>query len=93
MAARSTLANARTAAEVLDARDLASVAYVAYDTAGNIRGHWVMFGLYIGGLILAGALAFLPGCLMYTVERFAGTAVKPLVSGRARRMSLLHAPT
>ena len=90
MAARSTLANARTAAEVLDARDLASV---AYDTAGNIRGHWVMFGLYIGGLILAGALAFLPGRLMYTVERFAGTAVKPLVSGRARRMSLLHAPT
>ena len=35
---------------------------------GNISGHrWAMLGLYVGGLILAGALAFLPGRLMHRV--------------------------
>jgi uncharacterized membrane protein len=33
---------------------------------GGIKGHrWAMLGLYFGGLIFAGALAFLPGRLMY----------------------------
>ena len=35
---------------------------------GNISRHrWAMLGLYVGGLILAGALAFLPGRLMNRV--------------------------
>ena len=35
---------------------------------GNIEGHRrAMLGLYFGGLIFAGALAFLPGRLMYRV--------------------------
>jgi len=35
---------------------------------GNISGHrWAMLGLYVGGLILAGSLAFLPGRLMHRV--------------------------
>jgi len=35
---------------------------------GNIAGHRrAMLGLYFGGLILAGVLAFLPGRIMYRV--------------------------
>jgi uncharacterized membrane protein len=37
-----------------------------YARRGDIRGHRrAMLGLYIGGLLLAGTLAFLPGRLMY----------------------------
>ena len=39
-----------------------------YARHGNISGHrWAMLGLYVGGLILAGALALLPGRLMHRV--------------------------
>jgi uncharacterized membrane protein len=35
---------------------------------GNIRGHRrAMLGLYFGGILLAGALAFLPGRIMHRV--------------------------
>jgi uncharacterized membrane protein len=41
--------------------------------AGNIRGHRsAMLGLYFGGLVIAGALTFYPGRLMYRI--FFGTA-------------------
>jgi uncharacterized membrane protein len=39
-----------------------------YAHRGNITGHrWAMLGLYFGGLIFAGALAFLPGRLMHRI--------------------------
>jgi len=39
-----------------------------YARRGNIQGHRnAMLGLYFGGLIFAGALAFLPGRLMFRV--------------------------
>ena len=35
---------------------------------GNIRGHrWSMLGLYFGGILFAGALAFTPGRIMHSV--------------------------
>lgn len=35
---------------------------------GNIRGHrWAMLGLYFGGILFAGGLAFLPGRVMHRV--------------------------
>jgi uncharacterized membrane protein len=39
-----------------------------YARSGNTKGHRnAMLGLYFGGLIFAGALAFLPGRLMFRV--------------------------
>jgi len=35
---------------------------------GDVKGHrWAMLGLYFGGLIFAGALAFIQGRLMHRV--------------------------
>jgi len=35
---------------------------------GNIRGHrWSMLGLFFGGILLAGTLAFQPGRIMHNV--------------------------
>jgi uncharacterized membrane protein len=39
-----------------------------YAHRGNIVGHrWAMLGLYFGGILFAGGLAFLPGRIMHRV--------------------------
>jgi uncharacterized membrane protein len=39
-----------------------------YAHYGNIRGHrWAMLGLYFGGILFAGGLAFLPGRILHRV--------------------------
>jgi uncharacterized membrane protein len=43
-------------------------AAIWYVRRGRINGHrWAMLGLYFGGLLLAGALTFLPGRIMHQV--------------------------